>query len=972
MNNKSGLLLLFVLMFSVLFLQNAAATVITATPNPYTLSNKTVDVGQVSIANTVLSNAAAGTTYYTGNWLWAAPSSSNIVAGNTLIQNLPATNNALMLTINALSYNSLLLNFNGIIYYANAVGTNTIYGIWTFNAFAGDNSLDTSPAPALTNTITIDQAPNVLALTPSNIVLDFGQSVTYNVILSGIGSAFTVNLVRGDGVLISSLSSQSAGTRTFATNIPVFGASGSFNVVATDFTPTTPFSFNSISNSITVRSTPNVLTLLPSNIVLDAGQSVVYNVILSGTGSAFTVNLIRGDAVLISSLTGQSAGTRTFVANIPVFGASGSFNVVATDTGTTTPFLFNSISNSITVRSTPTVLTLVPTNIVLDAGQSVVYNIILTGTGSAFTVNLIRGDGVLISSLSGQSSGTLPFAANIPVFGASGSFNVVATDTGTTTPFLFNSISNSITVRSTPNVLTLVPTNIVLDAGQSVVYNVILSGTGSAFTVNLIRGDGVLISSLSSQSAGTRTFVANIPVFGASGSFNVVATDTGTTTPFAFNSISNSITVYATPTMTLNSMASIGTVTNSIVYGNTVTVNALTASGSGSFAFAWTLNGVGAANTAIGTAGAFNVLTLPAAGNYQFNVVATDTKTTTPFVLPQATNTIVINQNASLSGVATFTRSGSATQTTSTTASYSAGFYDIAGISFNGLYSITNQTPWTVYLNSALVSTTNSLYSFGEQAQAGTYTFTFTNPGNNNYTSKTFTVTMSVSQQSTGGGGSGSGASYTTTVATTSTTAPTTTTTIMPVVHTVNGTANVSIKTGKPVEVNVTGTSASIAIFTTSIGSTAVHVTASNATYNSAPAPANFTKLSAINLTLSTTGNITVNATMPYPCSLPSDRIAPYIQKNGIWIAITPFTINTGACTETFTVPKDPIVGLLENNTPAATTTVLPTTAPTTTVAPTPYNVGSTYMIAAVVVIVIVAVVAYALLKGKNKGARSV
>jgi hypothetical protein len=874
MNNKSGLLLLFVLMFGVLFLQNAAAAVITATPNPYTLSNKTVDVGQISIANTVLSNAAAGTAYYTGNWLWAAPSTSNMVAGNTLIQNLPSTNNALMLTINALSANSLQLTFNGVIYYANAVGANTIYGIWTFNAFAGDNSLDTSPSPALTNTITINQAPNVLALTPSNIVLDFGQSVTYNVILSGIGSAFTVNLVRGDGALISSLSSQSAGTRTFAANIPVFGASGSFNVVATDFTPTTPFVFNSISNSINVRSTPNVLTLVPTNIVLDFGQSVVYNVILSGTGSAFTINLIRGDAVLISSLTSQSAGTRTFAANIPVFGASGSFNVVATDTGTTTPFIFNSISNSINVRSTPNVLTLVPTNIVLDFGQSVTYNIILSGTGSAFTVNLVRGDGALISSLGSQSAGTLPFPANIPVFGASGSFNVVATDTGTTTPFIFNSISNA-------------------------------------------------------------------------------------------------ITVYATPTMTLNSMASIGTVTNSIVYGNAVTVNALAASGSGSFAFAWTLNGAGAANTALGTIGASNVLTLPAAGNYQFNVVATDAKTTTPYVLPQATNMIVINQNASLSGVATFMRSGSATQTTSTTASYSAGFYDIASLSFNGLNSINNQTPWTVYLNSALVSTTNSLYSFGEQAQAGTYAFAFTNAGNSNYISKTFTVTLSVSQQSTGGGGSGSGASYSTTVATTSTTAPTTTT-IMPVVQTVNGTANVSIKTGKPIEVNVTGTSVSVAIFTTSTGSTAVHVTASNATYGSSPAPANFTKLSAINLTLSTTGNITVNVTMPYPCSLPSGRIAPYIQKNGTWIAITPFTINTGACTETFTVPKDPIVGLLENNSPAATTTVLPTTAPTTTVAPTPYNgSGSTYTIAAIVVIVIVAVVAYALLKGKKKGARS-
>jgi len=134
-------------------------TTLTATPNPYTLTNTTINNGQISIANTVISGGSAGTTAYTGNWLWVPPASSNIVAGNTIIAALPTTNNALTLTINAVSSNSLKMTFNGITYYANAIGTNTVYGTWTFNAFAGDANGDYSPSPALTNTISINPSP---------------------------------------------------------------------------------------------------------------------------------------------------------------------------------------------------------------------------------------------------------------------------------------------------------------------------------------------------------------------------------------------------------------------------------------------------------------------------------------------------------------------------------------------------------------------------------------------------------------------------------------------------------------------------------------------------------------------------------------------------------------------------------------------------------------------------------------------
>gem|GEM_PF-428121 len=120
-----------------------------ATPNPYDFTNNTIELGQITIANTVISHGASP---YTGNWFWFM---ANDPSGNTVTANLPISNNALMLTINAFSSNELILTYNGVHYDVFTTGSNTIYGVWTFNAFAGDANGDGSPVPSLTNTLLI-------------------------------------------------------------------------------------------------------------------------------------------------------------------------------------------------------------------------------------------------------------------------------------------------------------------------------------------------------------------------------------------------------------------------------------------------------------------------------------------------------------------------------------------------------------------------------------------------------------------------------------------------------------------------------------------------------------------------------------------------------------------------------------------------------------------------------------------------
>ena len=177
--------------FSFLISTATALSSLSISPSPFSLTNETVDVGQISISNTV---ASGGTGGYTGNWEWIPPSSSNVPAFNTIMAALPSSN-ALTMTINAISSNEVSFSFNGAVYNAIAIGSNTIYGDWTINGLIEDSSGSSSVATS--NSIMINAAPYLSsAFSPSNILLDYGQSTTYAFSIGGGTGPFTANLVK--------------------------------------------------------------------------------------------------------------------------------------------------------------------------------------------------------------------------------------------------------------------------------------------------------------------------------------------------------------------------------------------------------------------------------------------------------------------------------------------------------------------------------------------------------------------------------------------------------------------------------------------------------------------------------------------------------------------------------------------------------------------------------------------------------
>ncbi len=194
------------------------------------------------------------------------------------------------------------------------------------------------------------------------------------------------------------------------------------------------------------------------------------------------------------------------------------------------------------------------------------------------------------------------------------------------------------------------------------------------------------------------------------------------------------------------------------------------------------------------------------------------------------------------------------------------------------------------------------------------------------------------------------------TTSTTTTIPPTIT--ILPVNRSVTVSGNVS--SSSPLRINFTDMHVSVVLTTPSLALVPTLANITNETSMVLPFLANYTPISALNVSVVTTANVSTKVTSPYPCGINSSLIKPFELVNGSWVAIMPFSVNVSACTVSFVVPKDSIVGIFQKIVPVVTTTVT-TINTTTTITPSPMPPSTAFpMIAiAAIIIIIVAIVAY-------------
>jgi hypothetical protein len=125
-------------------------------------------------------------------------------------------------------------------------------------------------------------------------------------------------------------------------------------------------------------------------------------------------------------------------------------------------------------------------------------------------------------------------------------------------------------------------------------------------------------------------------------------------------------------------------------------------------------------------------------------------------------------------------------------------------------------------------------------------------------------------------------------------------------------TANFVVDIPSSIETSLDYTNANAVLSITSSDSITSTVLISNVTSGYASTPTGrliaFTKLAVLNLDIisNTPSSVSYGVTLGIPCG--SDA-APYKLTSGTWTAL-PYTSNTAACTITFNVPPDPIIGL--------------------------------------------------------------
>ncbi len=906
------------------------------------------DVGQSVLIGATFSG---GTSTFTCNqMIWSLPSNTQVANANyTFALGCGNTFGPLSQTGN---------------FYSNTIITDSAYSPETVNTV---NSITYTVNPALA-TPTIS--------TPSATKIDYtgsalgSQTTNYNAFISGGGTtpySYTFDEAGATNHVLVQAYTVGATNSVTDTQLQTFAAGNYIaNVVVSDSASTPAYVTSLYTANIMVAAQPTYSTFAPNAGAFDAGQTITYTFTVANGFGPFTIELYNitgskqvGSNVIIASPGGSNS--ISFVAD-----ATGAFSYQArtTDIGASNPFTFFSSTNAINVNAGLTAENITPSVPIIGKGMSVTLASNVSGGTSPYTYQWYSGS----SSSCASDTTALGTASTQTVSPSSDTYYCYSvTDSATPSATAKSNtalvtVTNDITYNGILN--STAPGNSVIAApgygqyfcaeGNWAPYNQTLNWTNDAsFGLNdsaVGHKSGNICSSSNATDGGLETAMAIVGVSKNLSSYSIITTN-------VFDQPSNTFL----ETYTLNKAAifphsfvllMLGCgfyACNSITLPQQCTplVNASGNSGVGSEA---------------GTA--YAAICSQQAGTYSINVITQ-------------------NLGAQTSFVAYYLTSG--------TASLSASSPSVlVGLSDTLTARISNATgPVTV----KFVASNGTVMSTQSTGGTGTVSFAFTPQSPGTYTFNVIAVDNGVSPPSVfnssrvtftasypgGGGGSGPGPSTTTTGTSTTTTSTTSTgttsasTTVIVIPPSNSATSqNFTITSNSPTGYGFINGNAIIGLFTSSNSPQTGNVFIGNATGTAPSGPSGYTLLSAIVVNVTPASvNAGVTVTMHYNCNIPSSLVAPYkfAKPANEWVAITPFSINTTACTITFTVPKDPIVALFETPAPVTSVTTSASTTAATTAATTsiatvvtqPYpSSGTTIVIAIIVLIIILIVVALA------------
>ncbi|MDE1824975.1 MAG: hypothetical protein KGH61_01300 [Candidatus Micrarchaeota archaeon] len=329
-----------------------------ANPNPPLISNTVIDVGQITVANAILTDSGVNLNPgYAFNAIYTVPTTATgLSSGNTLPTILGNT----ILPVNALfvfnAISATQINYQlgapSNILLGTLTSTNSILGAWTIAFGAGDsNTLADNSLTTSTDSLTINPAlVAAVALTSSGgNTIDLGQSKT----LLARPSGGTTN-----GIVNGYIYQWYTGSSTTCSSDSAITGATSNTYVAT------PLSTNTYCYKITDFATTNVVVSSPTNAIvvssviqptLQVNSSTVY----FGTSVILTANVIGGSGSytytfsdsnhdsLSSCTVSSTTSTNAMCTDSPL--QADTYTISITDSNGAS----NSITNTVSVVANP-------------------------------------------------------------------------------------------------------------------------------------------------------------------------------------------------------------------------------------------------------------------------------------------------------------------------------------------------------------------------------------------------------------------------------------------------------------------------------------------------------------------------------------------------------------------------------------------------------------------------------------------
>lgn len=85
--------------------------------------------------------------------------------------------------------------------------------------------------------------------------------------------------------------------------------------------------------------------------------------------------------------------------------------------------------------------------------------------------------------------------------------------------------------------------------------------------------------------------------------------------------------------------------------------------------------------------------------------------------------------------------------------------------------------------------------------------------------------------------------------------------------------------------------------------------------------PQYFSSLLALNISVRNVSVNMINLNLKYACGISPSALQPFLLKNSTWLPITRFVVNQSSCFVSFTLPRDPIIALMQYSPPTTSTT---------------------------------------------------